>query len=212
MVLIQAAILFISAGKITWPDGWLYIGLYIALLVIGAIIIVPNNRDVIEERSKGLKGGKKTDLAITKLLILPSFSLLLIAGLDERWSWSAGFNNAVKIAGIALFILGYIIVLWAMSVNKYFSQIVRIQRERGHTTITDGPYKLIRHPGYAGMILSFTGSVLILGSLYGLICLLGYVALVIARTSYEDKTLINELDGYKEYSLKTKYRILWGVW
>jgi protein-S-isoprenylcysteine O-methyltransferase Ste14 len=111
-----------------------------------------------------------------------------------------------------LFIAGYALVLWAMYTNKFFSQIVRIQTERGHSAVMDGPYRFIRHPGYLGMTLSLLGAVLILDSLWGLVCFGLYLALIFTRTSLEDRTLQAELPGYKEYAARTRYRLLPGIW
>jgi protein-S-isoprenylcysteine O-methyltransferase Ste14 len=212
LVLLQAAILFVSAGTIYWPAGWWYTGLYVVMLVAASFIMFPNRREVVEERSKGDQGGKSWDHMLTRLMIIPTLGLLVVCGLDYRFGWTAPLPLWLRLTGVLLFVAGYALVLWAMYTNKFFSQTVRIQTDRGHVAVTEGPYKTIRHPGYLGMTLSMLGSVFILDSLYGLICFAIYLVLIIARINLEDQTLQAELPGYKEYAVRTRYRLLPGIW
>jgi protein-S-isoprenylcysteine O-methyltransferase Ste14 len=114
--------------------------------------------------------------------------------------------------GVTLFFLGYFLVIWAMYTNRFFSSIVRIQTERNHIAVTGGPYRYVRHPGYIGMITSALGSAFLLRSSWALIPFCFYVILVIARAYLEDKTLAAELPGYAEYRLKTRHRLIPGIW
>lgn len=212
LVILQAVILFVSAGSLRWSAGWWYIGLYLAMLFIASIIILPNRAEVVAERSKGVSGGKSWDLRITRLMAFPTLGLLALAGLDERWNLTPPLPLWVRLFGVLAFMIGYAIVLWAMYSNPYFSQVVRIQSERGHVAMTGGPYHIVRHPGYLGMTLSMLGSVFLLDSLWGLVCFAFYLALIITRTALEDRTLRAELPGYSEYAAQTKYRIIPGIW
>jgi protein-S-isoprenylcysteine O-methyltransferase Ste14 len=212
LVALQAALLFGSAGTMRWSAGWWYIGLYLLMLAGASFVMIPNRREVIEERSKGTQGGKHWDYWLTKLMIIPSLGLLVLCGLDYRWSWTAPLPLWLRLTGGLLFLVGYAFVLWAMYTNKFFSQVVRIQTERGHAAVTDGPYRTIRHPGYLGMTLSLLGAVFLLDSLYGLACFLLYLVLIVARTTLEDRTLQAELPGYKDYATRTRYRLLPGIW
>ena len=108
--------------------------------------------------------------------------------------------------------LGYALFMWAMVSNAYFSEVVRIQEDRGHQVATDGPYRFVRHPGYAGAILSFLGSPLLLGSWWAFIPTALGVGGYILRTALEDKTLQLELGGYREYTERVRYRLIPGVW
>jgi protein-S-isoprenylcysteine O-methyltransferase Ste14 len=212
LVAIQALLLFASAGSLRWSAGWWYIGLYLAMLAIASIIILPNREEVVEERSRGARGGKTWDLMITRLMIIPTMGLLILAGLDQRWNLSPPLSLWARLFGGLAFIAGYALVLWAMYVNKYFSQVVRIQTERGHIAVTEGPYRIVRHPGYLGMITSLLGAVFLLDSLWCLIFFVLYLILVIFRTALEDRTLLTELPGYPEYAVHTKYRLIPGLW
>ena len=212
LVAIQAVLLFLSAGTLHWPAAWWYLGLYIGMLIVASFLMIPNRSEVIAERGKGTQGGKRWDLWITRLLSIPTLGLLILAGLDQRWSWTAPLPMWVFLFGVLAFAFGYGIVLPAMYANQFFSQVVRIQTERGHVAVTEGPYRFIRHPGYCGMLLTFLGAVLLLDSLYGFACYLLYVILVVTRTALEDRTLRAELPGYAEYAKRTKYRLLPGLW
>ncbi len=135
-----------------------------------------------------------------------------MAGLDFRFSWSLHIPPVIQSLALIGVVLGYVLGGWAMVVNKFFSAVVRIQKERNQTVISDGPYKFVRHPGYTGAILALLSMPIMLGSLWALLPA-GFIAsLTIVRTFLEDKTLQEKLEGYKEYAKKVKYRLLPGVW
>ncbi|UCC65296.1 MAG: isoprenylcysteine carboxylmethyltransferase family protein, partial [Anaerolineae bacterium] len=136
----------------------------------------------------------------------------VVAGLDARFEWSTSVPLALHIGGLIASVLGWALFMWAMGANAFFSEAVRIQEERGHTVVTNGPYRYVRHPGYVGAILALLATPLLLGSLWALVpaglAAIGYVV----RTGLEDKTLQEELDGYKDYTRQVRYRLLPGVW
>lgn len=138
--------------------------------------------------------------------------MLLGAGLDRRFEWSPPLPMQVAAAALAVIALCAVLTIWAMAANRFFSGLVRIQSERGHTTVTGGPYRWLRHPGYAATILADLAAPLVLGSLWALIPggLTG--AIIVIRTALEDRTLQAELAGYREYTRRVRYRLLPGVW
>jgi protein-S-isoprenylcysteine O-methyltransferase Ste14 len=111
-----------------------------------------------------------------------------------------------------LIIIGQILFLTARSQNDFFSSVVRIQKDRGHVVCDTGLYKIVRHPGYLGMIISLMALPLITTSIWSIIPTLIAIVLLLIRTSLEDKTLINELDGYVEYTKKTQNKLIPFVW
>ena len=119
---------------------------------------------------------------------------------------------AIHLGGLLANILGYALFLWAMVSNAYFAEGVRIQEERGHRVATDGPYRYVRHPGYAGAIVAGMATPFLLGSLWALIPAVISAILYIVRTGLEDRTLMEELPGYREYAQQTCYRLLPGAW
>jgi protein-S-isoprenylcysteine O-methyltransferase Ste14 len=212
LVLVQVVILFGCAGSLKWSAGWWYTGLYLVMLLAATLILLPHRTEVIAERSRGTEGGKGWDLWITRLVAIPTLGLLALSGLDQRFGWTPPLPLWCRLLGGLAFTTGYALVLWAMYTNRYFSQVVRIQSERGHVAITDGPYRIVRHPGYLGMTASMFGSVLLLDSLWGLTCFAVYLVLVITRTVMEDRTLLAELPGYAEFAARTQYRLIPGIW
>jgi protein-S-isoprenylcysteine O-methyltransferase Ste14 len=141
-----------------------------------------------------------------------SFPLMIVAGLDHRFGWSPVFPIWLNILGFILIALGYAIASWAMAENRFFSGMVRIQAERGHMVCDSGPYRVIRHPGYAGNILPLPGIVLALSSVWTLIPAAIALVIAVTRTALEDRTLQEELPGYREYAQRVRYRLLPGIY
>lgn len=214
-LLLLPMVLFIAAGRLNWVWGWVYVCIAISFTFISRIIVIRTNPDLIAERAQSLdredvKGWDR--LILFFLLLIGPLAMMIVAGLDERFGWSPQIPIALRLVALAIMVLGYIVSTWAMAVNRYYSAVVRIQKDRGQTVVTDGPYRFVRHPSYATGIVSYLMTPIMLGSLWALIpCSL--VALVtIIRTALEDKTLLEELDGYKEYAAQVRYRLLPGIW
>jgi protein-S-isoprenylcysteine O-methyltransferase Ste14 len=136
----------------------------------------------------------------------------IAAGLDQRYGWTGGFPPGVQLAALVASLLGYAVIPWAVANNKFFSQIVRIQSDRGHAVAAGGPYRFVRHPSYLGMIVFELAVSIMLASWGALIISLGNVFLLILRTALEDRTLQAELPGYAEYARQVRYRLLPGIW
>jgi protein-S-isoprenylcysteine O-methyltransferase Ste14 len=146
------------------------------------------------------------------LLGLIQLARYIIAGLDQRYGWTGGFPIIAQIAALIVCILSYVLFVWATASNAFFSQIVRIQSERGHTVVTSGPYHYIRHPAYIGAILIELAMPILLASWWALIPSLLSSILLIVRTALEDHTLQAELAGYTDYSRQVRHRLLPGIW
>ncbi len=208
----QAAILFLSSGHLDWIQAWVLIGLNLLGISINATLMLRYNPETIAERSK-VTGMKSWDTIICGLWSLSYYIvLLLVAGLDHRFGWTEGIGLSFFIAGGIIFAAGWAVTSWAMLSNAYFSGIVRIQEERGHVVCNRGPYRYIRHPGYIGVILQSFGISILLGSLWSLIPGVFAVYLIFIRTFLEDRTLHEELDGYRDYAQQVPYRLLPGIW
>jgi protein-S-isoprenylcysteine O-methyltransferase Ste14 len=209
------AILFLCAGRLDWVWGWVFLGLLAVVLASHVVILVPINPELLAERSKGIlqEDAKGWDKWITMFAAgMGTGGSWVVASLDVRFEWSAAVPLALHVGGLVGSILGWALFMWAMGANAFFSEAVRIQEERGHTVQTGGPYRFVRHPGYVGATLALLAAPLLLGSLWALIpaglAAIGYVV----RTALEDRTLQEELDGYKEYTQQTRYRLLPGIW
>ncbi len=207
------AVLFISAGDMTWINAWIYSFILIIISIGGRIWAERNHPGVLKERVSSLKL-KKNNIKTWDKILAPlmafcfAFPLPIIAGLDHRCEWSPAFPNWVIIIGFILIIIGYMFAIWAFRENKFFSSIVRIQAERGHSVCDTGPYKIVRHPGYAGNIFALFGIILALNSLWAIIPTLFALIITIIRTNKEDQVLKGELSGYTDYTLHVRYKLL----
>lgn len=205
-------ILFFSAGRINYWQGWLYASICIICVLLNSFAL-SNNNELAEERSTVKAGTKSWDKKILGLSAVTLIITYIIAGLDcGRFHWSPGFHWNIYVLGIVLILSGEVIFLTAQKQNRFFSSVMRIQTDRGHTVCDTGIYKIVRHPAYLSMIITSTGIPLILGSLWSFIPTAFSVILTVIRTSLEDKTLINELDGYREYTGKTPCKLLPHIW
>jgi protein-S-isoprenylcysteine O-methyltransferase Ste14 len=212
IVLIQAVALFAPVWKWDWWNAWAYLGLYLAFLAFNAVVLLGKHKELVEERSQIGEGAKGWDKIIGSITGIGGFAILILAGLDERFGWVGSIPLGVQIAAFILMGATYPLFTWAMVSNKYFSTIVRIQKERGHTVQTGGPYRFVRHPGYASLLFSYITIPIALGSLWACIPMALLVVNLFVRTALEDRTLQNELEGYKDYAACVRFRLLPGIW
>ncbi|NIM89900.1 MAG: isoprenylcysteine carboxylmethyltransferase family protein [Candidatus Aminicenantes bacterium] len=211
-VIFLLAILFIPAGTLNWPEAWLLLGLY--FFVVGGCLIwlKKNDPELLKERRSVRKDVKTWDKKIIFTYTIFLLIMLVLAGLDAvRFRWSR-VPLMWKAVGYFGFIPAVILGFWAFKQNTYLAQYVRIQKDRGHRVITTGPYEYVRHPMYVGVMLFILCAPLALASFYSFIPAFVIVVLFIIRTSLEDKTLLEELEGYQEYAKKVRYRLIPGIW
>jgi protein-S-isoprenylcysteine O-methyltransferase Ste14 len=207
-------ILFLAAGQLVWIWGWAQLAVLAAFLAAHPLLLIPINPELLAEREKGFRdeGVKGWDKWLAGLAAGMLFPLWVVAGLDQRFGWTGTVPLALHLGGLLGEVLGYSLFLWAMVSNAFFAEGVRIQEERGHAVATGGPYRYVRHPGYAGAIVAGLATPFLLGSLWGVILAVLSAALYVARTGLEDRVLREELPGYTEYAQRTRYRLLPGVW
>jgi protein-S-isoprenylcysteine O-methyltransferase Ste14 len=177
-----------------------------------AIVVIPRYPELLAERVGPKKGSKTWDTALLSLYGLAMMIMWIVAGLDMRYSWSSGIGPAAQVIAMLIVIGSYGLVVWATGTNAFFSQVVRIQTERGHTVVSSGPYHYVRHPAYIGMVLVVLGAPIMLNSWWALIPGVIAALLVIVRTKLEDQTLQVELPGYADYAQHVRYRLVPGIW
>ena len=210
--LILLAFTLFVAGRIDYWQGWVYNILNMIILAV-TMIVLADKPDLIEERLKPGRGMKKWDkvyFAVTTPLYLAA---VIVSAIDAgRYGWPPRVPTAVVILGTVLYVLGQSLFLWAKSVNRFFSAVVRIQTDRGQTVCKDGPYRWVRHPGYFCGMLFGLSMPLVLGSYWGIIPAAVGNAGLILRTGLEDRLLRKELPGYEEYTREVRYRLIPGIW
>ncbi len=207
--------LMVCGGDFGWWQGWGYSLLIVAACIGGRIWAEQRHPGLLAERQnkENFQSAKAWDKVLAPLMALSlSFPLVIVAGLDHRFGWSPVFPLWLIVLGFLLISLGYSFASFALIENRFFSSMVRIQVDRGHVVCDSGPYRIVRHPGYAGNILPLLGIVLALSSLWTLIP--AAVALIIAviRTRLEDETLQDELPGYRDYTQRVRYRLIPGIY
>jgi protein-S-isoprenylcysteine O-methyltransferase Ste14 len=176
------------------------------------VLLVVRDPALIAERENPPAGAQKWDQRLVRLYGLAMITVLIVAGLQERFGWPPAVSLAIHLIGLLGIISTVVLGAWAMRVNTYFSAYVRIQEDRHHTVVDQGPYRFVRHPGNLSMILWALGVALVLGSLWALLPAGLAAAMVVRRTQREDKTLLAELPGYIDYAGRVRYRILPGIW
>ena len=212
-IIITGLFFFLASGEINNLRVWIYICVYaIGGLIIG-ILLYKKSPELLNDRGKMQEGTKQFDKYI--ILIYFLFALVLtpfVAGIDRRFNLIELLPSFYLYIGIILYIFSTIFSIWPMLHNPFFEGTIRIQREKNHNVINTGPYKIVRHPGYLGMLLGSISLPLALGSLLAFIPLVIMIILIFMRTYYEDTTLQKELTGYTEYCKKVKYRLIPYIW
>ncbi|UCG36977.1 MAG: isoprenylcysteine carboxylmethyltransferase family protein [Candidatus Bathyarchaeota archaeon] len=214
MLALQVTIFFFSAGGVVGLRPWIFFAASFVNYAISTAILYKLNPDLLVQRlTRRREGSKMWDEILMRTCNLTVlFAIPVVGGLDlGRFQWSA-LSVQFAVLGFVFFIASTIFINWAMVVNPHFEPTVRIQKDRGHRVISDGPYKVVRHPGYLAGILYTLSIPLIIGSAFTFMPVGIYIALFIIRTSKEDRTLHEELDGYSEYAKQVRYKLLPGIW
>jgi protein-S-isoprenylcysteine O-methyltransferase Ste14 len=213
LIIVSFAILFAAAGTLAWPNAWAYFVLAVVSQITIWGVLAKVNPEVVNARGSVAKAGTKAfDRAWLALYPVLALAVLIVVGFDAvRFHWSH-MPSWVWWIGLVLIVAASAVGGWAMAVNKFFEWTVRIQEDRGQYVVSAGPYRFIRHPGYASAIMSAISGPLILGSCWGLVLSAIITLVLIARTALEDRALQKELPGYREYAEKVRYRLVPLAW
>ena len=202
-------------GDFGWWQAWVYSVLIVAAGIGGRIWAERRHPGLMAERqnTESIQNAKAWDKVLAPLMAMSfGFPLVIVAGLDHRLGWSPEFPLWLIVLGFILISLGYAFATWALAENRFFSSVVRIQTDRGHVVCDTGPYRVVRHPGYAGNIPPLVGIVLALGSVWTLIPAAVALLIAVIRTALEDQTLQGELPGYRDYARRVHYRLMPGIY
>ncbi len=212
LLLFLGVVMFSSAGNIRWTKGWVFLLVFLIQMILAVLYLWRRNPAIFVARSKIHEGTKSCDKVVLLFLLISFLAIFPVAGLhDGRYHWSAVPPWGV-VLGYVLFSIGFVVSAWAYGVNKFAEPGVRIQTERGHKVVDTGPYAIVRHPIYLGGFVLALGIALALGSLWALIPVAVATLIIVVRTVLEDRLLQNELEGYKEYASRVRYRLIPGIW
>jgi len=210
----MAALLFVPAGTAAWPAAWVFLlGMAAWSSAVGAWL-VRHDPDLLAERMAPLyqQGQALWDKILIHCAALLWAAWLVFMPLDAvRFGWSQMPTSLQGLGALFLLLMAYLVYL-TFRENSFAAPVVKIQRERGHKVVTTGPYRYVRHPMYAGAMLFFLGTPLLLGSWYGLALAPFMMAMLAVRAVMEERMLIAELEGYADYAARVRYRLIPLIW
>ena len=212
---LHGCVLLLCGYDLGWWQAWAYALLFVSAGVGLRLWAEGRHPGLMAERSQLLSapGVKPWDRRLAPLMAVSlGLPLFVVAGLDHHFGWSPHFPSWVNVLGLVLASAGYGFGGWALVENRFFSAVVRIQSERGHVVCDTGPYRVVRHPGYSGNLLPPFAMVLALDSAWTLIPATAAVVIAVVRTALEDRTLQQELPGYREYAERVRFRLIPGIY
>ncbi len=204
----MALLIFLPAGSFYYLNGWLFLGVLFIPMFIAGIVMMLKSPELLKKRLDAKEKQKEQSLVIklSGIMFLLGF---ILAGLNYRFGWHILSKNVVIIA-VILFLISYIIYAEVLRENAHLSRTIKV--EENQKIVDSGLYSVVRHPMYATTLILFLTIPLILGSIYSFLIFLFYPFIIANRIKYEEKLLINELEGYKEYCQKVKYRLIPFIW
>ena len=197
-----------------WWEAWAYAIIGILGFAISRAVAARRHPDLLAERARFMQyeNAKTWDKLLAPLVGLGDGLIPLVAGLDALYGWSPTFSLSAKFLSLAIILVGYALGSYALIENRFFSGMVRIQAERGHRVISSGPYRWMRHPGYAGALLAYLATPVFLDSRWAFLPAVLITIILVIRTGLEDLVLQDELEGYRDYARRVRYRLLPRVW
>ncbi len=213
--LLTPAALFLFAGTIEWPEAWIFTILGFASAVSSRLAALVKFPDLLEERGRftRLENVPSWDRWLVGVVALYGpFAVVIVAGLDHRFRWSPEIILPLRITAGLFIAAGYAMAVWAMVSNRFFSAVARIQEGRGHFVVDTGPYRIIRHPAYAGALAAGLALPIFLNALWAFVPTVLTCSAIVLRTYLEDQLLKHGLAGYTEYARRIRHRLVPGIW
>ncbi|SDJ36802.1 Protein-S-isoprenylcysteine O-methyltransferase Ste14 [Lutimaribacter saemankumensis] len=208
-------LLFVCAGDIGWWQAWLFSPMIMAAGIGGRFWAERRHPGLTAARQDAgnFRNAKAWDKVLAPLMAVSvAYPLVIVAGLDHRFGWSPDFPLWLNAVGFVMIAFGYAFASWALAENRFFFTATIVRADLGHVVCDTGPYRIVRHPGYAGNILPLFGIVLALDSVWTLIPAAAASIIAVVRTALEDRTLKQELPGYQDYARRVRYRLFPGLY
>jgi protein-S-isoprenylcysteine O-methyltransferase Ste14 len=212
-ILVLGALLFVPAGTLHWPAGWVFLGLMAVTGIGCGLWLAKYNPALLAERMRPPMQADQP-AADKKIVLAFGFAILILfvtIGLDERFHGSR-MPLALQVLGLVLLVFSTVFIMWVFHENSFAAAVVKVQAERGHHVVTTGPYAFVRHPMYTGAVLFMVGIPLFLGSWWGVATSPIFAILFAVRTGIEEDTLMSGLPGYTDYAARVRYRLVPGLW
>ena len=207
-ILIIGAMLFWPAGTFNYWQAWAWTAALFLPMIVSLVYLVKRDPALLERRSR-LNETRTLQKWIIGLSSIYFIIIFILPGFDKRYGWSNVPVWLVLLADLGV-LAGYGLYIWVLRTNSFASRVIEV--EQGQQVISSGPYAIVRHPMYLGMILLMVFTPLALGSYWAFVPSLGLIPLLAARAKNEEELLVNELAGYREYMQKTRYRLFPGIW
>jgi protein-S-isoprenylcysteine O-methyltransferase Ste14 len=212
-ILLWISVLFASAGRLDWKRGWAATAVYVLTIIgIGALAHRFNPKLMSARVKPNFKLTESFDRLFYRIFLPLTYLQVAVAGCDAvRFRWLP-LPLWCALPGVLLFILAMGLIGLVMAMNRFAEATVRIQSECNHAVVSSGPYRIVRHPMYVGMILMYPATSLMLGSGWALAVAALILVLILWRTAREDRFLLQNLPGYPEFAVQTRYRLIPGLW
>ncbi len=209
---VSTTLLFLIAGDWGWSGGWWYLGLQIVNTTLKGFLLIAARPELQARREKAGEGTQAWDKVLSPLMAFSTLIISFVAALGYRLAGQWEVALWLRVLAMVVATGGYLLTLWAMRRNAFFEGSVRLQSDHDHQVVSDGPYQLVRHPGYLGVTLYNLVLPLVMESVWGFVAVGLYLIVLIWRTALEDRFLRENLPGYAEFAQKTRYRLFPGIW
>jgi len=207
IMILAGLVLFLSAGSLKFWQGWVWLAIISAMTLFITAFFIKRNPGLLNRRMKVKE--KEPQPGIVKILSFLSLLIYVVPGFDYRHQWSA-VPVWLVISANALVLLGYVLIFIAFKENSYASPVIQVEQDQ--QVIQTGPYAVVRHPMYTGLLLMQLCTPLALGSYWALISAVLFIPVIIFRIKKEEEVMLRDLPAYKDYLNKTRYRLIPGIW
>lgn len=201
-------LVFLPAGTIAFMNGWLFMGILFIPMFLAGIVMMFKNPELLKRRLNAKEKQAEQNLVV-KLSGLMFLAGFIVAGLNYRFAWHV-LPAAVSVGAAAVFVCAYALYAEVLRENTYLSRTIEVQENQ--KVIDTGLYGVVRHPMYSATLLLFLAMPLILGSVISFVIFLAYPFIISSRIRHEERFLAEELDGYRAYQKKVRYRLIPFIW